>query len=657
MEQPNIFAVAHKQLHILALIARDDDYQVLRNALVGGSGNRIHLERACSVQEARDRLLSAHYDLLLCPRREDFDPSQLPQAGPGRLQPPVVFMFDQSTPAQLQEVIQKSACNRVCGCNLQQPCMALVVLGAIESYRVSQRKASSQVAINKLRQVVEQSPDLVIITDNSGAIEYVNPAFEKITGYTQQEIVGQTLGVLKSDQQPGELYEEMWDTLLSGGTFHGVVLNRKKNGESFTVEKAITPLFNEQGAITHFISTARDITDRRKLEAQLQQVQKMDAIGRLAGGVAHDFNNLLMVISANAELTLDGVSSDHTLRRHVGDILTASRRAAELTRQLLAFGRKQLQSLQVVDVNAVIGETCKMLPRLVGEDIQLLFTPAKDLWKVKADATQIDQVLMNLSANARDAMPQGGKITIETANVLVDEAYVQRRSVVPLGQYVVLSVTDSGQGIAPEHLAHIFEPFYTTKAPGKGTGLGLATVYGIVKQNGGYIWVYSEPGMGTTFKVYLPRVHAATMESASVSAAERSPHGCETLLLVEDEAALRESEREFLVRHGYVVLDAHDGEDALRVSREYKGPIHIMVSDVVMPKLGGPALAKQLAAERPQMAVLYVSGYAENTVLAHGHVDIQHKFLQKPFSLRALGRKVRAVIDAGPATASAASAS
>ena len=653
MEQKG--AIAEKQLHILALIADDDHYQNLRDGLMSGPDNRVDLERASSVEEAHERLLSARYDLFLS--GENFDVSRLAPAASIGHQPPLVFLLDQSTPAQIHAIIQESACNHIRGCNPLRPCMALTVLGAIESYRASQRKGVSQNAIDKLRKAVEQSPDLVMITDNSGAIEYVNPAFENITGYTQQEIAGQTLGVLKSDQQSGEPYEEMWDTVLSGNTYRGVVLNRKKNGESFLVEKAVTPLLNERGLITHFISTARDITERKNLEAQLEQAQKMDAIGRLAGGVAHDFNNLLMVISANAELSLDGLGGEDPMRRHVREILTASRRAAELTRQLLAFGRKQLQSLQVVDVNIVVGETCKMLPRLIGEDIELLFTPAGDLGRVKADPAQIDQVLMNLAANARDAMPQGGKITIETANVEVDEAYAQKRSIVPLGSYVVLSVSDSGEGIAAEHLSHIFEPFYTTKAAGKGTGLGLATVYGIVKQSGGYIWVYSEPGMGTTFKVYLPQVNAAMVEHIAVAAAEKSPHGCETLLLVEDEPALRDSEREFLVRHGYVVLDAQDGEDALRVSREYSGPIHIMVSDVVMPKLGGPALAKQLTVERPQMGVLFVSGYAESTVLAHGHVDLKNNFLQKPFSLRALGRKVRGVIDANAPVASAAGAS
>jgi two-component system cell cycle sensor histidine kinase/response regulator CckA len=646
-----------RPIRILVMIAQDQDYQVLHDLLLNPAGVRMLVERECSAQEPAACPDTANYDLVLCDLTYDeFDQSQFARITPAAHRPPVVFMQEHLAREPFETTIQRSACHHTGDRRLAGPCPALAILGAIESYCAYKRKLCSQTALDKLRKVVEQSPDLVIITDNGGAIEYVNPAFENITGYTQPEIIGQTLGILKSDQQPGEIYEEMWDTVLSGNVFRGVVVNRKKNGESFIVEKAITPLMNERGLITHFISTARDITERRKLEAQLEQAQRMDAIGRLAGGVAHDFNNLLMVISANAELTLDALAAEHPLRHNVGEILTASRRAADLTRQLLAFGRKQMQSLQVVDMNTVVGETCKMLPRLVGEDIQLIFVPASDLGRVKADPMQLDQVLMNLAANARDAMPQGGKLTIETANAVVDEAYVQRRSVVPLGDYVVLSVTDSGQGIAHEHLAHIFEPFYTTKSAGKGTGLGLATVYGIVKQSGGYIWVYSEPRLGTTFKIYLPRVNAAKVESAAAAAVEKSPNGCETLLLVEDEAAVRESEREFLVRHGYVVLEAHDGEDALAVSRKYSGPIHIMVSDVVMPKLGGPMLAQKLAEERPHMAVLYVSGYAENTVLAHGHVDVQNNFLQKPFSLRALGRKVRSVLDAKAALSSAAGA-
>jgi len=482
--------------------------------------------------------------------------------------------------------------------------------------------------------------------DRSGVVEYVNPAFEALTGYSRQEAVGQTLGILKSEQQAGELYEEMWNTVLSGNVFRGIVMDRKKNGETLIIEKALTPLRDGDGKIAHFISTGRDITERRQLESDLRQAQKMDAIGRLAGGVAHDFNNLLLVISAYAELMLDSLAQDDPLRRNVDEIITASRRAADLTRQLLAFGRKQLQLLQVLDLNTVIGEITGMLPRLIGEDIELVFVPGEDLGKVKADPGQIEQVVMNLAANARDAMPGGGTLTIETATVHVDESYVQRHSIVPQGDYVLLVVTDSGQGIASEHLPHIFEPFYTTKEPGKGTGLGLATVYGIVKQNNGFVWVYSEPGLGTTFKIYLPQVRSSRNEVRTTKPVELSPRGCETLLLVEDESSVRHASGQFLSRSGYTVLEASDGADALRVSRQHSGPIHLMITDVVMPRMAGPKLAELLADERPDMKVLFVSGYAEKTVLQHGTVDLTTGFLQKPFSLKVLARKVREVLEA-----------
>jgi two-component system, cell cycle sensor histidine kinase and response regulator CckA len=323
----------------------------------------------------------------------------------------------------------------------------------------------------------------------------------------------------------------------------------------------------------------------------------------------------------------------------------ASRRAADLTRQLLAFGRKQMQSLQILDLNSVIGEIAGMLPRLIGEDIELVFAPAKNLGKVKADSTQIEQIVMNLAANARDAMPGGGRLSIETARVRVEESYVQRHAIVPPGDYVLLTVTDSGQGIAPEHLAHIFEPFYTTKEPGKGTGLGLATVYGIVKQNGGFVWVYSEPGLGTTFKVYLPQVQGLSCEAPIIKLAEGAPRGCETLLLVEDETSVRMASSQFLTRSGYSVLEASNGEEALRVSRAHAGRIDLMITDVVMPKMGGPMLAQWLADERPNMKVLFVSGYAENPILLHGKVDVTTRFLQKPFSGKMLARKVREVVE------------
>jgi PAS domain S-box-containing protein len=339
-------------------------------------------------------------------------------------------------------------------------------------YRREQLRQKPEEMLRQMWRAVEQSADLVIITDRAGVMEYVNPAFEIFTGYLRTEAIGKTLRILKSDEQDPAIYKDMWQTILAGKVFRGIIVNRKKNGETFIVEKAITPLRDSVEQITHFISTDRDITERRRLEAQLQMAGKMDAVGRLAGSVAHDFNNLLMVISAYGELTLDSLAPAHPLRHNVEQIMAAAARATALTRQLLAFGRMQIQALQFLDLNVVLQDIGKMLPRLIEEDIELLIVAGKGLGKVQADVFQIEQVIMNLAANARDAMPQGGKLTIETAHVHLDESYVQRHSIVPPGNYVLLTVTDSGEGIAPQHLSHIFEPFYTTKEKGNALGLG-----------------------------------------------------------------------------------------------------------------------------------------------------------------------------------------
>jgi nitrogen-specific signal transduction histidine kinase/CheY-like chemotaxis protein len=400
------------------------------------------------------------------------------------------------------------------------------------------------------------------------------------------------------------------------------------------------------GRITHFISNDRDISERRRLEAALFQAQKMDAIGLLAGGVAHDFNNLLLVISSYAELMQDSIGPEHRLHRNVQEILSASRRAADLTRQLLAFGRKQTQTLQILNLNTVLHEISRMLPRLIGEDVELTIAPDADLGKVKLDPVQLEQIVMNLAANARDAMPAGGKLTITTHNVELGDAYVQTRTVVPPGQYVLLEVSDNGHGIDAEHLPHIFEPFFTTKEKGKGTGLGLATVYGIVKQSGGFIWVYSELGLGTTFRIYFPRAEPRarkTSESDSMHAAV-DLRGSETVLLVEDETAVRHPACEFMKRCGYNVIEARDGLQAVEAAARHAGPIDLMVTDVVMPGMSGGQLAELLAEKYPKMKVLFISGYSEKVVLRHNILDVQTNFLQKPFTLKSLGGKVREVM-------------
>jgi two-component system, cell cycle sensor histidine kinase and response regulator CckA len=645
-----------RQLQLLVVGGSEEDFADLRELLAGVNDGQLHLEHAASPEDVLNQFGQGSYDLLLCSNQSTDNAAfqLLRQVRHHDSRVPVIFLSDPVNKGVIEAAIQAGACHHAAPNYHPEACTALASLSAFDVYSTKHQHQQSEETLRKLWRSVEQSADMVIIMDRSGVMEYVNPAFEALTGYSRQEAIGQTLGMLKSEQEAGELYEEMWNTVLSGNVFRGIVMDRKKNGETLIIEKAVTPLRDGDGQITHFISTGRDITERRKLESDLQQAQKMDAIGRLAGGVAHDFNNLLLVISAYAELMLDTLAEEDPMRRNVAEIMTASRRAADLTRQLLAFGRKQMQLLQVLDLNIVIGEITTMLPRLIGEDIQLVFVPEQDLGKVKADPVQIEQVVMNLAANARDAMPGGGTLTIETATVRVDESYVQRHSIVPAGDYVLLTVTDSGQGIAAEHLPHIFEPFYTTKVAGKGTGLGLATVYGIVKQNGGFVWVYSEPGLGTTFKVYLPRVQSLSSAVRITKPAEHSPRGCETLLLVEDEVSVRQASRQFLTRSGYNVLEATDGEDALRASREHRGPIHLMVTDVVMPRMGGPKLAEWLADERPDMKVLFVSGYAENTVLQYGKIDVTTRFLQKPFSLKTLARKVREVLEASEARTFAA---
>jgi len=659
MMQADALANNNTRFQILVTGEAESELAELCRLLLQAGSDHLAVDCATGRDQARSHLKKLHYDLLLIdhPHADSSFRSWIGEVEGNGSQTPTVFLGDYFNNGGTEAAIHAAACQKTQGCSHDHPCIALYILTGINTYLKRREQRASEETLHKLRHSIELSPDLVMITNSSGVLEYVNPAFETLTGYAASEVLGQTLGILKSEQQSGELYEEMWDTVLSGKQFHGTVMNRKKNGETFVLEKSITPLRNTEGRITHFISTGRDITSQRKLESQLQQSQKMDAIGLLAGGVAHDFNNLLLVISAYAELLLDSIKEENPSRKKVEEILTAARRASELTQQLLAFGRRQVQSLRVLDLNKVVEEIVRMLPRLIGEDIQLLFLPEHDLGKVKADPVQVEQVVMNLATNARDAMPRGGKLIIQTANVSLDQAYVQKHQMVPPGDYALLSVSDSGEGIPPQHLSHIFEPFYTTKSSGKGTGLGLATAYGIVKQSGGFIWVYSEPGHGTTFKIYLPRVHKASEVALPAQPKRVSPRGHETVLLVEDEAAVRASTCEFLSQCGYTLILAENGEDALRASREYHGPIHLLISDVVMPKMSGPQMAAQLAAERPNMKTLFLSGYAETTILRHGNIDVTAQFLSKPFSLSSLGIKIREILEGSQALACAAASS
>jgi signal transduction histidine kinase/CheY-like chemotaxis protein len=409
-----------------------------------------------------------------------------------------------------------------------------------------------------------------------------------------------------------------------------------------------TPVRGPAGELLYIIHRVEDVTEVVRLQRQgnEQQSQRMEALGRLAGGVAHDFNNLLGVIIGYGELLGRNIQDNVRLTRYVADILKAADRAGGLARQLLAFSRKQVLQPRVLDLNVVVADTENMLRRLIGEDVMLVTVLEDALGHVKADPGQIEQVLMNLAVNARDAMPRGGRLTIETANVDLDAAYVRLRPGVEPGPYVMLAVSDTGHGMKQETLGHVFEPFFTTKAAGKGTGLGLATVHGIVKQSGGHVWVYSEPEHGATFKVYLPRTKEAAPVAAGPDDAEHGvPQGAETVLLVEDETGLRELVRECLEGSGYRVLEARQAGHALEIAEDYAGPIHLLVTDVVMPGMSGRELAERLALPHPGMKVLYMSGYTDDAVVLHGVLAEEMAFLQKPFTINALARKVRAVLD------------
>jgi len=493
------------------------------------------------------------------------------------------------------------------------------------------------------RVLFERHPNPLWVYDlETAAFLAVNEAAVQHYGYSREEFLGMRLEAIRP-QEDVERLRDYRSTLEAGLVETGEWRHRKKDGTIIDVDiTRHTLTFAGRPAA---LAIARDITQRKSLEAQLLQAQKMEAVGRLAGGVAHDFNNLLTAILGSADLLLEGLGPDHSEREEAEEIRKAALRAADLTRQLLAFSRQQVLAPQVLDLNEVVANMDKMLRRVIGEDIDLRTAPGRDLRAVRADRGQLEQVVMNLAVNARDAMPAGGKLTIETANMELDEAYAREHPVVKPGSYVMLAVSDTGVGMSAETRARIFEPFFTTKPKGKGTGLGLATVYGIVKQSGGYIWAYSEPGRGTSFKIYLPRVEDAAVPARSTPATTPSLRGSETILLVEDQEEVRRLVRRVLEARGYTVLVAASGAEALQVAATHAGPIQLLVTDVIMPAMSGREVGLLVAAARPEAKVLYLSGYADESIVHHGVLEPGIAFLQKPFTAEGLARKVREVLD------------
>jgi PAS domain S-box-containing protein len=497
---------------------------------------------------------------------------------------------------------------------------------------------------NRLIPAVEQSAEAIFITDAQGIIQYVNRAFEQITGFKRTEAEGRRPNLISSGRHDKHFYEHMWETVLKGQVWSGRIINKRKDGRLFHAELTISPVRDPQGKLTNFVAVSRDITRELELEEQLHQAQKMESIGRLAGGVAHDFNNLLTSIMGFSHLVYNGLPEDSPLLREVKEIIFAAERAAQLTRQLLAFSRKQVRQVQALNLNSILREMERLLRRTLGEHIELRLDLDEQLGVCEGDLMQMQQVMLNLVVNARDAMPRGGKLLVTTKPARLDEAFCATRVGLEPGPYVQFAVRDSGCGIPEEQRAHIFEPFFTTKGKEQGTGLGLSMVYAIVQQARGHIEFVSELNRGTEFVIYFP---LSTLPPGPVTqpVPQRLRGGNETILVVEDEELVRDTALWLLGTLGYNVLVAADAREAEAICRRVREPIHLILSDVVMPKVSGSEMVRRLRMLRKDFKVLYMSGFTDDTILQYG-VTRQHiNFLSKPFTRDTLGLKVREVLD------------
>ncbi len=514
-----------------------------------------------------------------------------------------------------------------------------LVLGAESAHR---RHAESALldAHENLRVIIQSSPLAIYTLGPAGTVLTWNAAAERLYGWSAAEVLGRTLPT-----SPEGEHVILRNNVLGGHALTGIeVTRRRKDGTEITINLSLAPLHGPGGAVVGVLAIAADLTALRQLEVQYRQSQKVEAVGQLAGGIAHDFNNILTAILSTTQLLLKELPRGSAARPDVEEIAASARRGSGLTRQLLAFSRRQVLELKSLDLNALVHDHERMLRRLIPENVELRTALSADLGTVRADAGQLEQVLMNLVVNARDAMPLGGGITISTANVDIDRPYLEGSVPVQPGRYVLLGVSDTGVGMDANTLTHVFEPFFTTKEPGKGTGLGLATVYGIVKQSGGYIWADSAPNRGAAFKIYLPRVEHAVAAALDLPTGAPSLNGKETVLLVEDQMDVLRVMRRGLEALGYTVLAAKGGPEALALAGRHEGTIHLLVTDVVMPGMNGRDLALGLAATRPDTMVLYVSGYPDQSVVHQGLLAPGLAFLQKPFAPDALARKIRDVL-------------
>jgi two-component system cell cycle sensor histidine kinase/response regulator CckA len=496
----------------------------------------------------------------------------------------------------------------------------------------------------RLAIAVEQAAEAIVITDREFRIVYVNPAFERVSGYPRAELVGGNPRLLQSGRHGPEFYKAMWSTLGAGGIWRGTLYNLRKDGGDYEVDAVISPLRNSDGTVDSFVGVERDVTRERALERELVEAGRMEAVGQLAGGIAHDFNNLLTAIAGYAELLRNEVPADSESQADVDEILRASRSAAGLVRQLLAFGRRQVLEPAGLGLDVLVEQLRPMLDGLLGPGVTFEVASAGPVAPVFADSGQIEQVLVNLAVNARDAMPGGGTFRISISSVEVTPDDERSNSIKP-GRYVVLAASDTGVGMDEATRSRVFEPFFTTKPAGRGTGLGLATTYGIVKQSGGYLVAESEFGRGTTLTMYLPQYEGAVPARPAAVLPEPAPGGSETVLVVEDDPAVKAIIRQALERLGYRVLVSSDAAEALAAAEAHVGRLPLLVSDIRLPGLAGPELAAQLRVKHPGLRVLYVSGYAGDEMIQRGLLGTDEAFLAKPFSADDLARRVRSLLD------------
>jgi two-component system, cell cycle sensor histidine kinase and response regulator CckA len=496
----------------------------------------------------------------------------------------------------------------------------------------------------RLATAVEQAAEAIVITDTKGDIQYVNPAFEKITGYTREEVLDRNPGLLKSGEHDQKFYQNLWETIKRGDVWTGRFANRKKDGSLYHEEATISPVRDSRGTIVNFVAVKRDVTEHIQLSAQLVQAQKMEAVGTLAGGIAHDFNNLLQVTLGYSELLLAERQEDDPEYADLSRILQAAKNGAELVQRLLTFSRKVEPKPIPLDLNRRIVQVEKLLKRTIPKMIDIQMHLSDDLAEINADPIQMEQVLMNLAVNARDAMPDGGNLILETRNVALDDEYCKVHVGAGPGDYVLLTVSDTGHGMDKTTVEHIFEPFYTTKELGRGTGLGLAIVYGIVRQHEGFITCYSEVGTGTTFNVYFPAIERH-LEPAVEMTGVMPAFGTETILLVDDEAFVRDLGERILSRAGYTVLTAANGIEALDLFTRKEKQIDLVILDLIMPEMGGEASLKELLKIDPGVKVLVASGYSADTSMRGPLALGARGFVSKPFRLKELLRQVRKVLD------------